>query len=256
MTKAEIVVCNGPQKAGTHALLQLAEAMGYPKYAFLRAIRSETAYARHIDYGADSVFLSDTARDNYADYLAADVKFKGDDAAAFAFDRPPGFTGAVHSHVSWGRRDILQGQTVLTVLRHPRNTFLSWKKWMKGPESHFFAAYRSFLDWGKRPQDCFFLETLFSEPELKRLARRIGYDIRQEGVDALIHKAYGKSLTWSDAPSSFRQNWSDADEQLWERHNGVRLEKKYKGLLLESLQHSARDLSVKRIRDVVGVLVQ
>lgn len=249
----DLVVCNGPPKAGTHALLELVEAMGFRKYAFVRAMNDEEAYARAINYSQDSVFASEEAYADYKSRAHVDQKYHDAEMHEFLSTKPNETRGAIHAHVSWKRRSILSPQRVITILRNPRDTYLSWKRWAS-PEFRvmFFQNYRSFLDWGG--DNLFFYETLFTPPEILRLARLLGCEVREAEVMILKDQSFGKSLTWSGSPSNNKRDWLQEDARFWEENNGMALESAFRRLVLRQALRFEAPRALSRLRNAIAIL--
>lgn len=233
------VICNGTPKSGTHALLQAVEAMGFEKYAFVRALpKDRPCYARPINYNEDSIFLSQQAKSNYDSYLKNAPKILGHaDVSRFLHDAPDPSRAVIHAHVCWSRRALLRGVTTVTIIRNPRDNLLSWQRWF-GPNAsrEFFAVYASFISW--RKHNLFIYERLWEPDSIIALGNALGHTITPQQVEEIVRKSRGRSLTWTNEPSDHQSAWNSDLADLWRAHRGERLDAAYEQIASEWNAHS------------------
>lgn len=223
------IVCNGTPKSGTHALLQAVEALGFQKRAFVKAIGKDVCYSRPISYGDESIFLSQDAKRHFDDYLKNAHTYRGKaDVRAFLMPPQP-IPTSVHAHVAWRRRDLLEGMRVVTVIRGPRNNFLSWIRWF-GPSAaaNFFPVYASFVSW--RKEALFVYEDLWTVPSIRALADTLGVTVSAVEAERVIGSAKGRSLTWTNQPSNHTAVWNSSLDALWKAKGGDRLDALYQAV--------------------------
>jgi len=227
------IICNGTPKSGTHALLQAVEAMGFNKYAFVRGLRKDKpCYGRRIDYNEESIFLSPEAKRNFDNYLKNTPKVTGRAEVAALLRAAPAMS-VVHAHVSWRKRDILRDLTTVTIIRNPRNNFISWLRWF-GPEAaaEFFPTYASFLSW--RKDKLFVYERLWEPTQIVALGKAVGRDIDLAQANEIVDKSKNRSLTWTNQPSNHEIIWNPQLAEVWKAHRGERLDAAYEQIAAES----------------------
>jgi len=210
--------------------MRIVEELGRPQYAFVRALRQETCYARPISYGPESVLLSPAAKRSYDDYLAHAPKHTGDEAVAEFLHRSDPFRQFVaHSHISWRRRDLTGRGVVLTVCRNPRDNFLSWVRWFGRPKAQdFFPVYGSFLGW--RKANLFLYDELLTPGTVQRIGGLMGEKVGEERATKVLAAAANRSLTWTSRPSNHQSQWFPALEDFWRANRGHRLDAAYSKL--------------------------
>ena len=231
------IICNGNQKSGTHALLQAVEAMGLKKYAFVRALRKdEPCYARLISYNEESIFLSPQAKANFDRSLKETPKVIGQTQVLALLQRAPASPApVVHAHICWQKRALVRDMTTVTIIRNPRNNFISWLRWF-GVEAagEFFPTYASFLSW--RKEKLFVYEHLWEPMQIVALGNAIGRTIDLRQANEIINKSQNKSLTWTARPSDHERLWSPELAVIWKRYGGERLDRAYEQIVADNVQ--------------------
>ncbi|MEF0941391.1 hypothetical protein [Rhizobium sp. BR 362] len=232
MTIASPIICNGTPKSGTHALLQAVEAIGFEKYAFVRALpKDQPCYARRINYNEESIFLSQQAKRNFDNYLKNTPKVQGyNDVSRLLHGAPSRIV--VHGHVCWNKRALLRGMTTVTIIRDPRDNFLSWARWF-GPSAsdEFFSTYASFTSW--RKDNLFIYERLWEPDHIIALGNTLGHAITSHQVNEIVHKSHGKSLTWTNKPSNHQSVWNSDLDSFWRANHGEWLDAAYEQIASE-----------------------
>lgn len=236
------IVCNGTPKSGTHALLQAVEALGFQKRAFVKALGKDECYSRPISYGDESIFLSHDAKRHFDGYLKNAHTYRGkSEVRGFLMSPQPSRT-LVHAHVAWRRRDLLDGMKVVTVIRSPRNNFLSWIRWF-GPaaSANFFPVYASFVSW--RKDSMFVYEDLWTVASMRALAETLDVTISVADAERVIESAKGRSLTWTNKPSNHAAVWNASLDALWKAKGGARLDALYQSVREGNVADHADEMS-------------
>lgn len=221
------IFCNGNPKSGTHAVLQIVEALGCDQTLFARALDREEAYTRpSFDKGGESVLLSEEAKAAWdKEQREFRIERSNRDTRKTLAEFPR--TGeAGHCHISWRRRNLLGDLPVVTIFRNPRDNFLSWQRWwVNGEPLSFFDSYRSFLGWTRLPHVTY--DTLFQPASVLLVARAMGCDVTEARAEEIIGASYGRSTTWSGKVSNHQKSWTPELDSLWKASGGEELDAIY-----------------------------